>query len=343
MNVNLLSLGLHPKLFATLPLGLITLDRQGLIMHINPAAEAMTGILRAGTLWGQAARHIFQHRHNDGHEVSLRDGRRIHISTCPLPDKTGQLVILQDLTASHQLKDSLNRQKRLDSMGHLLAALAHQLRTPLTTSMLQVGNLEWLQQGNKCPASQKALTSLQQELETIEQKISDILLFAKGEKVLHDLLSVNDFLHELRIFCARENWKNLNIHWKAIDHTVDQPESLILHCNRNVLLSAISNLLNNALEAGATTFNLTCGINDQNLILTFDDNGPGLSEQEQQKVLEPFYTTKATGTGLGLPVVRLVTETHSGQLNLTDSPEKGLRIVMTLPLQQKNQTTPLGV
>ena len=196
--MDLQATGLHPELFKSLPLGLVLLDRQGCIAHLNPSAAAIIGNLPKQTGWAQTVSELFQYKSNDGHEVSIHDGRTIHVSTCPLPNKAGQMVILQDMSATRKLQEALGRQQRMASMGQMLAAMAHQLRTPLTTAMLHAGNLEWLLGDRLCDAGSNALTTLQQELNTIERKISDFLLFARGGRVLHDVLSVSQLINDLK-------------------------------------------------------------------------------------------------------------------------------------------------
>ncbi|MCL6270127.1 ATP-binding protein [Sansalvadorimonas sp. 2012CJ34-2] len=328
--MDLQAAGLHPQLFQSLPLGLVLLDRQGFVAHVNPSAEAIIGKPPSETRWAQTVREQFQHKNNDSNEVFLRDGRSIHVSTCPLPNRSGQLVILQDMSATRQLQEVLGRQQRMASMGQMLAAMAHQIRTPLTTAMLHAGNLEWLQEDKLCAAGKNALTTLHQELVAIERKISDFLLFAKGGRILHDTICVNRLIHDLKQNCNNPNWQNLAIIW----NTDQIQSSLFVLCNRNTLFSVFSNLLNNAKEAGASEVNLNCSCDEEWLTISLQDNGKGLLDSEIRQVMQPFYSTRPTGTGLGLPVVKLVIEAHNGTLSLSKGRELGgLNITVKLPLQ----------
>ena len=257
------------------------------------------------------------------------DGRHIHVSTCPLPEKNGQLVILQDLTATRKLQESISRQQRLDSMGHMLAAVAHQLRTPLTTAMLQTGNLEWMLQDKLPSAGQKSLKVLEQQLQAIEQKISNLLLFARGSQNLHDQMTTAEFLEELQHYCGNDIWNKLSLDW----HIEDISDREVLLCNRSSLLSAFGNLIHNAIEAGATQASLSYISTPQQLIISLTDNGPGVDDLTASQLMEPFFTTKTTGTGLGLPIVRIVTEVHGGIFALNPTTGQGLQVVITLPLQ----------
>ncbi len=332
----LLPTGLHPQLFSGIPLGLVTVDRKGLICQINPAAHAISPRLDCQKPWAQLANELFHHQRSDGHEVSMVDGKRLHISTCPLPDKTGQLIILLDLTDSHHLQDMMSHHLRLESMGQLLAAMAHQMRTPLTTSMLQVSNLEWLLASVMTPDIKRTLQMLQTVLTGLENKISDILLFARGNQVLHDILTPQQLQEEVQQFLAEsENLQPMQTHCHGEFFT---PEKALI-CNRSTLISCLSNILNNAREVGADAVDITLIDSGDSIDIKVQDNGPGLDSSALTRIIEPFYTTKSTGTGLGLPVVRLIAEAHGGRMQVDSELGQGLCVTITLPLATSLNTS----
>ena len=205
--------------------------------------------------------------------------------------------------------------------------------------MLQAGNLEWVLEDKLCATGSNALTTPQQELNTIERKISDFLLFARGGRVLHDILPVSQLINDLKQNCKNPNWQNLSIIWNTDE--AQSGDSVL--CNRNTLFSVFSNLFNNAREAGATEMDLNCSCDKQWLTVSIQDNGKGLSDTEMQKAIEPFHSTKPTGTGLGLPVARLVIEAHNGTLHLSKGLKLGgLNITIKLPLQATLNSQPAG-
>ena len=107
----------------------------------NPAACELLGEPLVGELWRQVIARSFAPRKDDGHEISLRDGRRLSIATRSLDAEPGQLVLLNDLTETRRLQDQLARHERLSSLGRMVASLAHQIRTPLSAAMLYAGHL----------------------------------------------------------------------------------------------------------------------------------------------------------------------------------------------------------
>jgi two-component system sensor histidine kinase FlrB len=94
------------------------------------ASEALLGEPLRGQLWINVVKRCFAPQHDDGYEVSLRDGRRVSVSTCPLGDHPGQVLLLTDVTETRSLQERLSQQKRLAALGEMAASLAHQIRTP---------------------------------------------------------------------------------------------------------------------------------------------------------------------------------------------------------------------
>jgi two-component system sensor histidine kinase FlrB len=165
-------------IFTALPTGVLLLDGEGLITRANPAALALLGEPLEGLSWRQIIARCFEPREDDGHEISLRDGRRVQLSTQPLPDQPGQLVFITDLTETRQLQDRVNHMKRLSALGNMAASLAHQIRTPLSAAMLYAANLanRTLKPESRSQFQQKLMARLQD----LEKQINDILLFARN-------------------------------------------------------------------------------------------------------------------------------------------------------------------
>ena len=194
-------------IFTALPTGVLLLDGEGRITRANPAAKALLGEPLEGQAWRQIIDRCFQPREDDGHEISLRDGRRVQLSTQPLPDQPGQLVFINDLTETRQLQDRINHMKRLSALGNMAASLAHQIRTPLSAAMLYAANLanRTLKPESRSQFQQKLMARLQD----LEKQISDILLFARnGDNQVVTPTSVQGLLAEVQAgaeaFCSQQ-------------------------------------------------------------------------------------------------------------------------------------------
>ena len=128
-------------LLQVMPAGVVVIDGQGIVRQANEQAKVFLGEPLEGELWRTIIARSFKPRADDGHEVSLYDGRRVKLSITPLVNEPGQLIVLTDLTETRQLQARLSHLQRLSSLGKMVASLAHQIRTPLSAAMLYAANL----------------------------------------------------------------------------------------------------------------------------------------------------------------------------------------------------------
>lgn len=315
-------------IFAALPTGVLVLDGSGVIRRANPAALALLGEPLEGMLWRAVILRCFQPREDDGHEISLRDGRRVQLSTRPLEDQPGQLIFLNDLTETRRLQARLGHMQRLSALGNMAASLAHQIRTPLSAAMLYAANL-----GNRT-LTPESHTRFQQKLmgrlQDLEQQISDVLLFARsGEDQAVAAVTLTDLLDRVaagaEAYCMQ--------HGCQLQLT-PPAEPLILMANVHALAGAINNLIANGQQAGATAMTLSAERRGNRVALRITDNGRGMTAQQQARVFEPFYTTRSGGTGLGLAVVQSVVQAHQGEVSVASALGEGSCFTISLPLHE---------
>ena len=185
------------SLLQMLPAGVLLLDENGVIIQSNPAAEdLLLAASGAGTLLGQRWRNVikrcFKPRRDDGHEISLVDGRRVSLRTAAMTNERGQLILLTDLTETRALQSQLAQHERLSAMGKMVASLAHQIRTPLAAATLYAGHLnsEDLAEEHRIRFAGK----LQERLHHLESQVRDMLIFARGEAPLNDDVKVTSLL-----------------------------------------------------------------------------------------------------------------------------------------------------
>ena len=321
------------SLLDILPAGVLQLDEKGVVVQCNPAAEdflvGSPGITSLpGQRWRDLIKKCFKPRMDDGHEISLVDGRRVSLRTAAMTNGYGQLVVLTDMTETRALQTQLAQHERLSAMGKMVASLAHQIRTPLAAATLYAGHLSSasLDEKLRIPFASK----LQDRLHHLESQVRDMLIFARGEAPLNDEISLAELIRG--VDAAMEAPLNNRNAKRSIE--VDSPE-LAMICNKDALISALMNLVNNALEATTETVHIyikAYAENGEKLHLQVMDNGPGLSKEQQAKISEPFFTTKSNGTGLGLAVVQAVAKAHRGEFLVSESPYGGLLTELILPL-----------
>ena len=126
------------NLLQVMPAGVIVIDGKGVVRQANDLAKALLGEPLEEQIWRSIIARSFNPRADDGHEVSLVDGRRVKLSITPLEDEPGQLIVITDLTETRRLQASVSHMQRLSSLGKMVASLAHQIRTPLSLSLIHI-------------------------------------------------------------------------------------------------------------------------------------------------------------------------------------------------------------
>lgn len=313
------------SLLDLLPGGVIVIDGQGVVREANPVARALLGQPLVGMLWRQVIARNFAPREDDGHEISMRDGRRLSIATRSLHGEPGQLVLLTDLTETRRLQDQLSRHERLSALGRMVASLAHQIRTPLSAALLYASHLN--EQVLPAEQQQRFAGRLKERLHELENQVRDMLIFARGELPLPDRLSPSALFDALRA-AADAHVGGMTVRWQC-----DVRDGELL-CNRDTLVGTVLNLIDNAIQAAGRDAHLKIHLyrRDSQLRLCVSDNGPGMSQETLARLGEPFFTTKTTGTGLGLAVVKAVARAHQGQLLLQSRAGRGTCAIVSLPL-----------
>lgn len=313
------------NLLDLLPGGVIVIDAQGIVREANPAACELLGLPLEGELWRHVIARCFAPREDDGHEISLKDGRRLSIATRSLDAEPGQLVLLNDLTETRHLQAQLARHERLSSLGKMVASLAHQIRTPLSAALLYASHLT--EQALPVETQQRFAGRLKERLHELEHQVRDMLVFARGELPLTDRITPALLMQSLQS-AALTHVQDLPIRWQCDSHAGE------LLCNRDTLVGAILNLLENAIQASAGELRLKVHLytRGDTLRVSVSDNGSGIDSEILARLGEPFFTTKTTGTGLGLTVVKAVARAHQGELQMRSRPGRGTCAQVILPL-----------
>lgn len=317
------------QLFESMPVGVLLLNDQGLVVMANPVAKHLFNLSLVGESWGEVVPRSFRPQEDDGHDVTMVTGRRVRVETASLGNVPGQLVILVDLTEAYLLQKQLSHHERLSNMGKMVAALAHQIRTPLSSATLYAGHL---QKPDLAPVMRQTFAvKLSDRLANIEKQIRDMLIFSRSEIKLDETLNVSEFVNELIAQCE-EICSQKNMQLDVAD--VEFAEFDCIQCNKDTLLGALLNLLNNAIDAQqqGDVVKLQCYKDGRVVKFIFKDRGVGMSKAHLEHVQEGFVTTKQHGTGLGLMVVKAIARAHHGQFEIDSIEGAGTTVSLTLPL-----------
>jgi two-component system, NtrC family, sensor histidine kinase HydH len=229
------------------------------------------------------------------------------------------------------------RTQRLAQLGTLLAGFAHEVRNPLSTIGL---NLQLVLEDFQEPETtrdkrtQKRLSTVEGEVRRLQTILEEFLSYARAPVPNLQPVKLNQKLQSLVEFLDPE--------------MKDAKISLRFYPGRNVgmvacdwdhIQAAVGNLLRNAREAtpiGGQILVSTEQSHDEGedtVVIRVTDTGSGIGEHKFDRVLEPYFSTKKGGTGLGLPTARRVVEEHGGTLTMESEPGKGTQFSLRLPVR----------
>jgi two-component system sensor histidine kinase FlrB len=317
------------NLLDALPAGVVVIDGGGRVQDCNPAARDLLGEPLAGARWHEVIGRAFAPRSDDGHDVSLRDGRRVNISTCPLGAEPGQILLLHDVTENRAMQARLSRHLRLSAMGEVVAKLAHQIRTPLAAALLYVSHLSRPQLDAQ--ERRRLADKILGRLRHLEGMVGDMLAYARGGGSGASEFSVAELFDQVQ--CTVEPL--LAAGGCRMDVVASVADAR-LRGNREALSGALQNLVANAIQACGRggRIVLEAVVDAGRIRLMVHDSGPGIAPELRERIFEPFFTTRNEGTGLGLAVVQAVARAHDGVAWVDAGPSGGSTFALELPVGQ---------
>lgn len=322
-------------ILAALPAAVIVLNGENQVVDCNAIAVNYLGEPLIGQNWSEIVQRSLIPVFDIPHERQLMNGKRVNITQNMLNNESGQIILLSDVSELRSLQDMVNQQKHLSSMGEMVASMAHQVRTPLSTAILYASqmNKPSVTDNNRIKFASKIL----ERLHFLERQVNDMLIFAKEGRMAMEVFSLERFLHRI----------NENMHDMAKTNGLEFNMTSHVRVdtmlgNEDALLGAVMNLLNNSSEAleGKGHISMLIKQKDQvSLQIQIQDDGPGIDESTKNRLFEPFYTTKVKGTGLGLAVVDSVVRAHSGSIQCESENGQGVKFTMLLPCINHYMTT----
>ncbi len=317
------------ELIDAIPGGVVVLDPQGLVVESNATAAALLGEPLNCQPWREVVHRVFLTELDQG-ELKTEEGRQYSISTRPLGYAPGQILLLSDVTQTRQLQRAAQQNLHLMTMGKMMASLAHQIRTPLASTMLYLSQIV---EGDIDPdTSRKFSEKALARTKHIEKMINDMLVFAHGGSFNMSQFSIGELTDELQDQLRPQlDQRHAQLHISGGDLQA------LLRGNRDALLGVLGNLCMNALDAAEQQaiihIKITFTMRGM-LSIVVQDNGCGFDSTTRKHLFDPFFSTKEDGTGLGLAVVKSVIESHQGRIAVASRPGRGCRFRIFLPCEQ---------
>ncbi|VTS04967.1 sensor histidine kinase [Tuwongella immobilis] len=273
------------------------------------------------------------------HDISAQMDRDIGAiqfrgSTKPTEIEAQLPTILERIrTMVQQLQDHERervRSEQLAAVGQLAANVAHEIRNPLTSMQLLIGVA--IKQGDPSALTLDDLGVIHREIGRLERTVQGLLGYARVPPLQRRRANLEELIHErLHLHQARAQSQGIAIEF---DSTVGNPELLL---DVGQIGGMLSNLILNAFDAMPTGGRLSISLHpvDSKLELTIRDSGRGFSQAIMPRIFQPFTTTKATGTGLGLSMAKQVVTAHGGEIFAGNHPQGGAEIRVRWPLLQE--------
>ncbi len=325
-------------LLSALPGGVVAIDSKGIIESANPVALTILGEPLLQCFWQQ----ILEDRllaTNIASEWNLRkethhDFRRISIESSVSEDSGKMILLIQDITEAYTNQERIKREQRLAVMGRMAANLAHQLRTPLSTALIYATHLSSSELSTQERSSFAVKTI--ERLQYLNQLINSMLQFVKGELVKKEAVDISVLLSDIQsLILPHMLKKNLQLVVK------DGGEGTTLTVNYEELCSSLIALLENAMQASPAggCVSLTCSLTTDEVLFKVADQGDGIDIVNEERLFEPFFTTRPEGTGLGLAIVHSAIKQMGGDVQVKSLADQGSEFIIRLPRTSLSNAT----
>lgn len=324
----------------SMPDGLITLDSTGSIVSCNYRAEQLLS-RPLPELKDLPLEELFSPLPSDlehqplllEKELFCRDATGeeipIRLSTSPLLDhqghQNGLVLILRDMRDIRKIEQQLELSRRLASLGRMAAGVAHEIRNPLGTLR---GFAQYFgHEAGPGTDGQRYADLMISEVDRLNQTISGLLQFARARKPQLKRFQAQEFFSKVTTLMEADFGAS-----QIAFHQQFDPE-LSLFADPDLLLQVLLNLLKNSISVTASGGQVTLNArnHDGEVTIAVTDTGRGMTAEEQEKLFDPFFSTRKDGTGMGLAVSHQIVEQHHGRIEVSSKRDLGTIMKVILP------------
>lgn len=340
--------GFMDQVLESLHEGVIILDPQGVIGFVNHAACQFFGLDREravgekissqirgldwGTL-GKPGRTISRDL-----EVFYPENRYLNFYLAPIDDAdastepTGYVMLIRDLTSTRAEAEETLESERLNVLTLLAAGVAHEIGNPLNSLNIHLQllgrKLRKLPQNERGPLEENLATA-REEIHRLDLILKQFLQAVRPTTPRRERADLHALLHDtLKLLEAELASRKIII---ELDLAESMPSSLI---DSVQFQQVFYNLIQNASQAISSNKGriiIRTRVNDFEAVISIEDNGTGISPDHMGAIFEPYRTTKSSGSGLGLLIVRRIVREHGGEIAIESEENKGTRVVIHLP------------
>lgn len=336
---------LHLKgILNSLSSGILVINLEGQVAELNPTAAKLLGVDKRSAHYGELGLpkpvHDFifaciestMPRTPHKNVSIIRNGDVLDLElTFELVRPPGGgilsvVILLEDKTLINRLQSQSKRNVRLAAMGEMAAELAHEIRNPLGSIKLFASLLEG--DLTEMPEKAELANQISRGVVTLENIVSNILAFSANVQLKREPLCLTELIYDsLPLFELERNRKKINL-----DLNNPDPAPRILG-DQHLLKQVMLNLCNNAIKAMDSGGLLRIQVRERENFaeLEISDTGCGIAPELLPKIFDPFVTTFAGGTGLGLSVVNQIIDKHDGAIEIKSKLGEGTSVFISLP------------
>jgi nitrogen fixation/metabolism regulation signal transduction histidine kinase len=340
-------------IFSSMIEGVIVVDSMRHVGYINNSARSILSINNDTPLEREVLSHIQNEKLNAYIEEVLQKHARVtdaelnisypnpkvlRINIIPLLKNgkvIGDIIMLHDITSEKLEKLKLRRAESLAALTTLAAGVAHEIKNPLGSIDIHVQLVERLFEkmgDNKYSGRiQPLLEVIHEEIGRLNDIVKDFLFTVRPVELSNERVDMYDFMYEIASFLKHE------ANEKGTEIVFEVPKNLPqIYVDKRYLKPAFINIIQNAIEAckrgGSVEIS---GIDrDDTIEIKITDNGCGIEQGKIDKIFEPYYSTKDTGTGLGLTIVYKIIREHGGNILVESVEDKGTTFTVILPTEK---------
>lgn len=241
-------------------------------------------------------------------------------------------VIISDITDDIRKEARLRRSESLASMTTMAAGIAHEIKNPLAAMKIHIQLMRKAIQKKGSidkDSSERYLSVLDEEIDHLNAIAVDFLFAVRPMDIELRLGSVNDIVEDLVVFLSPEASE------KKIDIRVETEKFMPrVELDARYIRQSLLNIVENAFAAmpGGGVLSISTKLDGDFEVIRIEDSGCGIDSEQLEKIFEPYFTTKASGTGLGLTVVYKVIKEHNGDIFVSSEPGRGTVFTIKLPV-----------
>jgi len=249
--------------------------------------------------------------------------------------EVGHVMILRDITKSRRTAQQTIESERLNALTLLAAGVAHEIGNPLNSLHIHLQLMERSVQkldGDAKGELEQSIDVARSEVNRLDSIVTQFLRAIRPSRPQFRPENLNTIVEEVVRFFTPE------IHDRDIVVEQELRSDLpLLQLDRDQMKQAFYNVIKNSLEAMQRhgTLRIQTDMDDTHVLIRFVDTGRGMSAENLSRVFEPYFTTKPSGTGLGLLIVRRIVREHGGELSIESGKGKGLTVTIRLPYIEK--------